>query len=551
MVMRFRAPGRLASLLLLPALFVSAQAFAWTSTKTQALPLSKAVTLGPVAAATPMSVVVGLKLRNRAQLDSFIAHLTTYGDSAYGQLMSDATFNANHAPTTAQVKAVTDYLSAQGFGNISVTPNKIMVRATATAAVVQHAFNTSLVRYQTGGRTVFANLTAAQVPDSLASIVLNVSGLNNVGLFKGHVNATPDPFNSTLGYGPDNFQRAYNAGSTPWGTGVKIAIIMAGEMSTIVSDLGQYRSTFGLPAVNVVQVQTGAANHDDSGRSEWAMDTQTSTGIAGNVSALYLYNAADLTTPSLAVAINQFVTDNQARAASASIGICEVLPFISGDMDLVDQALAQGVASHGQSLFVSTGDAGSACSVAINAGVPLSGPPMQEYPATSPYAVAVGGTTLLVDANFNYSKEIVWNGTGGGLSYFEAAPAWQQGKVPGKQVGRGLPDLALDADPNTPAIVYVNGVQSFIGGTSLSSPLALGVWARVMTARGTWLGFAAPRFYALEPNTAATPLLPDVQLTGFHDILVGCNGLYCATPKWDFNTGVGTPDIERLSQVIH
>ncbi|HZP12406.1 MAG TPA: S53 family peptidase [Nevskiaceae bacterium] len=551
MLVRSMAPRRLASLLLVPALLASTQAFGWANTKTQAMPLSKAVNLGPVAAATPMNVVVGLKLRNRAQLDSFITHLVTSGDSAYGQLMPESVFAANHAPTPAQVKAVTDYLASQGFTSIDVAGNKLLIRASATAAIVQKAFNTSLVRYQTGGRTVFTNIKPAQVPDALAGAVLNISGLNNLGVFKGHTQAAPDLFNSTIGYTAQNFWSAYDAWPAPWAWGVSIAIIMAGETSTIISDLHDYRVAMGLGDVPVTAIETGAPNHDDSGRGEWAMDTQTSTGMAGNVGRLYLYNAAASFTPELAVAINRFVTENAAIAASASVGICEVLPYLSGDMELIDQSLAYGIAAHGQTLFAASGDAGSACSVAVNAGAPLSGPPMQEYPATSPYAVAVGGTTLLVDSGFNYSQEIAWNGTGGGPSYFEPAPAWQANHAPLKAVGRGVPDIALDADPNTPALVYMSGGQNFIGGTSLSSPLALGVWARVIAQRGGWLGFAAPHFYALEPKLIQAPQLPKPEQTGFHDILAGCNGLYCATPKWDYVSGVGTPDVAKLANLIY
>ncbi len=548
---RFLAPTRLASLLLVPMMLASAQASAWVNTKTQAMPLTKAVSLGAMPATAPLNIVVGLKLRNRAALDSFLTHLTTYGDPAFGQLMPDATFSANHLPTTAQARAVMDYLTAQGFTNLRLAPNRLLIEASGTVAAVQRAFNTSLVRYKAGTRTVFSNVTPAQVPDSLGSVVLNVSGLHNIALWAGHPAKAPDPFNSLLGYGPQQFQQAYNAISTPPAYGTSIGIIMSGRTESVISDLAVYRSHYGLPPVSVTSwLQSGVESADDSGLGEWAMDTQTSTGMAGTVASLRLYVAASLSTPDLVAAINQFVAENTAKGASASLGICEVLPWLSGDMELIDQALAQG-ATQGQTLFASTGDAGSACSVAINLGLPLSGPPNQEYPATSPWVVGVGGTTLLVDANNNWSQEIGWNGSGGGYSYFEKAPGWQSGRVPAKAIGKGIPDISLAADPNTGGIVYVNGAETVIGGTSLSSPLALGVWARISTAHGNAVGFAAPYFYVLEPKTTATPLSPKPGQTGFHDIVVGCNGLYCAMPKWDFVTGIGTPHVDLLNWLIH
>jgi len=103
-----------------------------------------------------------------------------------------------------------------------------------------------------------------------------------------------------------------------------------------------------------------------------------------------------------------------------------------------------------------------------------------------------------------YSNEIAWVAGGGGPSLFEAARGYQQGVAP--PVGRGVPDVAMDADPNSGANVYVNGQPEGVGGTSLSSPLALGVWARMQSARGNRLGFAGKRLYAARGTTA------------FHDI---------------------------------
>src|SRR6202030_3033534 len=107
---------------------------------------------------------------------------------------------------------------------------------------------------------------------------------------------------------------------------------------------------------------------------------------------------------------------------------------------------------------------------------------------SSPWVIGVGGTTLQTNSNGSYSNEIAWVAGGGGPSLLEAQPAYQQGVAP--PGGRGVPDIAMDADPNSGANVYVNGHPQGVGGTSLSSPLALGVWARMESARGNRLGFA-------------------------------------------------------------
>ena len=113
----------------------------------------------------------------------------------------------------------------------------------------------------------------------------------------------------------------------------------------------------------------------------------------------------------------------------------------------------------------------------------------------------------------------------------------------------------MDADPNTGALVYVNGVATGVGGTSLASPLSLGVWARLETYHSNALGFAAPLYYQEYKNhttdTAGIYVPPtppvgalDQYIGGFHDVLVGTNGLV-ALPGFDYTTGLGTFDITK------
>lgn len=126
---------------------------------------------------------------------------------------------------------------------------------------------------------------------------------------------------------------------------------------------------------------------------------------------------------------------------------------------------------------------------------------------------------------------------------FESQPQFQNGIAPPlgtvcglatTACGRAVPDVAMDADPNTGANVYVGGQPEGIGGTSLSSPLALGVWARVESARSNTMGYANPVFYAQNGTSA------------FHDVTLGDTGPYPATPGYDLATGLGTFDVGAL-----
>jgi subtilase family serine protease len=178
-----------------------------------------------------------------------------------------------------------------------------------------------------------------------------------------------------------------------------------------------------------------------------------------------------------------------------------------------------------------------------------------EYPAASPYVVGVGGTTLLSNADGSYNGEIAWNAGGGGISQFEGSPFWQQNIVPtNANNSKGLPDISMDADPNTGFIIYSNGAKNCCwGGTSLASPLAVGVWARLQTTFSNKLGFASPRLYARYPAFGTAPgstgTLTQL-LDGFHDILTGANGAYTALPDYDYTTGLGTFDVTQKKAVI-
>jgi subtilase family serine protease len=83
-------------------------------------------------------------------------------------------------------------------------------------------------------------------------------------------------------------------------------------------------------------------------------------------------------------------------------------------------------------------------------------------------------------------------------------------------------------------------------GTSLSSPLAAGAWARLKSHFGAKVGFASPSLYAKYPAVGSVPGVPGgvtQKVDGFNDILTGVNGLYSSTPYYDFTTGMGTIDI--------
>ena len=136
-------------------LFLTASSFAqtWKSTSTQAVgpALANAVSQGLLPDATPIHVNVGLQIQNRAALVSYVHHITTPGDALYGQELEPADFVAKYSPSSAQVQNVVSYLSANGFKNVTVEPNKLIVSADGNAAAVRKAFNTQLGAFKVNG----------------------------------------------------------------------------------------------------------------------------------------------------------------------------------------------------------------------------------------------------------------------------------------------------------------------------------------------------------------------------------------------------------------
>lgn len=535
----------LAAALLLPA--ASAQT-TWVNTATQGISLAQlasAADLGPAPSDQAITVRVALNLQNKAALTKYVQQINDPNSSLYGQSLTPAQFAASYGATSAQVQQVVSYLQGAGFTNIAVEPNHLLVSADGTVAQANAAFHTNIEMFNQFGAQVYGNTAAAQVPQALGGTVAAVLGLNTIGQMKPTMvtrNQVSVP-NYAVSYNPQDFWKIYGASAVPTAKNATIAIMAEGDLTQVLVDLRTAEKAFGLPQVPYTVVQVGVASPDTSGADEWDLDTQYSTGMAGTVKHLYIYDTTSLTDSDLALEISRWATQDVAKAGSASLGECEFFPFLDGSMLVDDESFLE-AAAQGQTFFASSGDTGSFCPVGVGTnGVP-AGAPFVSYPAASAYVVGVGGTTLLADSGDVYDKEIAWYAGGGGISQFEYCPYWQSaaGVVSCQNNSKGLPDVAMDADPYSGANVYVNGSILIVGGTSLSSPLALGTWARMISANPK-LGFAAPHLYALYNGKVAPGTYPS---GGFHDILAGANGLYSALPGWDYTTGLGSFWINQM-----
>ncbi len=575
----------------------------WAATATRAVPIkdflerSTAVAVPP---AMPLRIVVGLYMRDRSGAQQLVAHQYTPGHVSFRRWLTPAQFTAMFNPTRSQATAVATYLKSEGFTDVKIEPNDLIVSGTGTISRAEAAFHTTIHGIMANGKLVYGNVAPAFVPSRLNKLVAAVLGLTNAYQMHVHVvraqysrivpaAGTPPPCLQVVNgvciggeYGPPQYQVAYDATNCPstcsTGGQTSVAVMAEGNVKQVVKDLRSAEAFWGLPRVKYATVQVGTPSSDTSGLDEWDLDTQISSGMADRLQELYVYDTTSLSDSDISLEYSKWVNDNLTKAGNSSFGEPEPLAYADGAMTLDDEELNQ-AASQGMTMFASTGDNGSGCPVLLATGAPNSGAPVVCYPASSPYVVAVGGTTLDTNANGNepgtYYGEHVWTGTGGGYSAFESAPYWQSNGICAEcspAAVRGIADIAMCADNNgCPMDVFVSGTQTGVGGTSLSSPMSMGIWARLETHYRNRLGFAAPVYYGVygyyepcplaskactptgEPGDDTSALPPDTTapIGGFHDILYGSNGIpSSAAPGWDVPTGLGTVDYYVMQQDI-
>ncbi len=333
---------------------------------------------------------------------------------------------------------------------------------------------------------------------------------------------------------PAQMQKAYGVnqisfgGVTGNGAGQTIAIVDAYNDPDIIADASTFNSQFGLQQFNVSGGPTFKVINENGGTSlpgnsavdgwdvEESLDVEWAHSIAPEANVI-LFEANSNSYGDLLQAVS---------TAAATPGVSVVsMSWAGGEFSgetSIDSVFTTPSGHAGVTFTASTGDSGSP-----------SG-----YPALSPNVVAVGGTTLSIDSSGNYLGESAWSDGGGGISQFESQPSYQVGNVNGTSTThRTVPDVAMDADPNTGVYVLdsYSGGWFQVGGTSLSSPMFAGLVAIADQGR------ALQGESSLDGATQTLPTLYSLPESDFHDITTGGNGTYNATPGYDLVTGRGTP----------
>jgi subtilase family serine protease len=581
---------------------------------------SSAVAVTPPS--TQIDFSVGLQLSDPTGAQAFEQAVSDPKSPRYRHYLTAAQWERRFSPTQASVNAVTEWLKAQGITVESVTPDRMTVLASATAATVARAFGTSVGEYRHAGKVVRLASKPLSLPSSIAALVTGVTGVDQdlatpnhltgadrtttqsaqttkkgaseipqpegfrnappCSSFYGQLTDTTDPAYgggyveplpyALCGYVPAQLQGAY--GLTPQiasgidGEGVRVAIVDAYAAPTLFADAQHYselnQGTQVLGSGQFEELLSPKFNEIEACEaSEWfgeqTLDIEAVHATAPGAKILYV--GAKNCLNGLYNSVQQIVDGEMADIITNSWG--------DDGGDLLDSAgsrrgfdnILMMAAGIGIGVQFSAGDEGDEFA---HLGMTVA-----DYPSSSPYATAVGGTSLEVGPANTRTGEVGWStsksvlcttllaaegypgckkgkvgkylpkapgeylyGGGGGTSYEYPEPSYQQGVVPASLAQRNSaftgipnrvePDISMDADPTTGMLVgetqtFPDGTyydQYRIGGTSLASPLFAGVMADADQAAGTPLGFVNPAIYALAASPASAS-------SSFYDVVPG------------------------------
>jgi kumamolisin len=514
---------------------------------------------------TSERAVLTLVLRRRAEIPAEIVEGPT--------VLTHDQLAERYGADPADVDLVRQTLTGLGLEIIEVHASTRRVKVAGTIGELSSAFGVTLQQVsspdpKTGGSVTHRYREGPLfVPAALNGVVLAVLGLDTRPQARPHFRPLGDAPEAAAAQGstypPDQVADIYKFPAGTTGAGQTVAVIELGG-GFAASDLDTYFGGLGIavPSISAVSVD-GASNapgSDPNGADvEVALDVDV-IGAAAPGAAQVVYFAPNNGDQGFVDAISAAASATPAPIAiSISWGQSEDSWTAQG-RTAMDAAIAD-AAAMGITVCVASGDNGSGDAV-------TDGQPHVDFPASSPHALACGGTKLIADASAGtISSEVVWNETGanegaggGGVSDVFAVPSFQATagvparasgggthKHPGSGTsasggtgtaasagGRGVPDVAGNADPVTGYRIFSGGQAQVVGGTSAVAPLWAALVSRLAEATGQRFGLIQTLLYAgVTPGTA---------VDGFNDITSGNNGAYTAGPGWDACSGLGSPD---------
>ena len=453
-----------------------------------------------------------------------------------------------HGASESDLEKIRAFATPYGLKVVSEDRGSRMVKLSGTVQTLGDAFGVNLRRYEHSAGTYRCRTGSLTIPAELELVVEGVFGLDNRPQAKAHFrlrNKKPKALAqaAAVSYSPLQVAQAYALPSGETGAGQCIGVIELGGGYS-AADLKSFFSNLGMATPNVTAVSVdGATNSSTGDASGPDGEVELDIGVAGAVAPaaqIAVYFAPN-TDQGFIDAVTTAAHDAKLKPSIISIswGGPED-SWTEQSRDALNTA-CQDAATMGVTVLAASGDDGASDGS-------TSGTPTVDFPASSPYVVGCGGTKLTLKGD-TIGSEHVWNelsasegATGGGVSELFALPSYQKGanvpKAPNGFVGRGVPDVAGDADPETGYSVFVDGQQTVIGGTSAVAPLWAGLLALINQSLGTNVGYVNPLLYSATVEST------------FHDITSGNHADYSAGPGRDACTGLGSPDGAALMTAL-
>ena len=454
--------------------------------------------------------------------------------------LTRAQFAAQHGADPTSIKLVKAFAKEFGLTVDPVThPGRCTLHLSGTSAAMQKAFGVKLAQHTTDEGKFRVREGGLYLPEGLKGHVIAVLGLDNRPQARPQFRIAK-PRATNVSYTPVQVAQMYGFPAGATATGQTIGIIELGG-GFRAADLTAYFKTLNLPAPTVTAVSVdkgkntpGNANGADG---EVMLDIEVSSAVApgAKIAVYFTTNTDQGFIDAITTAVNDSV--NKPSVISISWGGPES-SWTAQSLTALDAA-CQAAAAVGVTITVAAGDDGSTDGATGN---------NVDFPASSPHVLACGGTAL-AGSGSTITSEVVWNetssdegATGGGVSTVFALPTWQKNaNVPSPTTstgGRGVPDVAGDADPSTGYTIRVDGETTVIGGTSAVAPLWAGLIALANAQNKVSAGFVNPALYAAGAKKA------------FNDITQGNNGTFSAGPGWDACTGLGSPIGNLIIQAL-
>lgn len=480
-------------------------------------------------------------------------------------------FEREYGAAPEDLAAIRKFAKANNLAVVREAESRRSVILSGIVGDFNRAFDVTLKTYKYPKGTYRGRTGWISVPAHLADIVEGVFGMDNRPMAKGRLarRASAAAAGRAHAFNPNQVARLYKFPTEVDGSGQTIGIIELGG-GFRPDDLEAYFTKLGLPIPDVIPVSvdgaTNSPSNSDSDDSEVVLDIQVASACAPGAQIVVYFTKNDRASHGFIDALSKAIHDRENNPSVISISWGGTEDIRQTSFQTQFDQLLQEAAMLGVTVCCASGDDGAA-----DAGPRAwDGKAHVDFPASSPFALACGGTRLRAQGN-TITRESIWNqhkadlstdagpdgsfGSGGGgvSGAFPLPPYQNRAGVPGSLNpvnfrGRGVPDVCGAGDPATGYHVRVDGDKFALGGTSAVAPLWAALIARINQKLGGRVGFINPQIYSLPANSGA-----------FNDVTAGDNRCsfktfrnigYDAGTGWDPCSGLGSPNGTILGQLL-